>query len=343
MVGTDPDTGDSQTYSITGGNIGNAFTIDPVTGEITVNDVSMLDYEAIGNASNPAYAPQTGAANPLNGVSVAGRSAPAFVDIDGDGDLDVFIGDYNGNIHFFENTGDAMNPNFVAVSGPGNPFDGIDTGTRSTPAFADIDNDGDQDVFVGDRYGGIAFFENVGNSTNPNFVNVTGPGNPLDGAGVPDMASPTFIDIDGDGDLDSFSGEWFGTMNFFENTGDAANPVFIERTGAANPLNGVSAPNYLEWQPRPTFADLDADGDYDAFIGLKNGTTEYWENTGDCDYPGIHTADRGCQSAAHSRPPVAAAKPHRHLPTSMATATWICFSGTYMERSIFTKTNRYST
>ena len=94
MVGTDPDGGDSLTYSIIGGNIGNAFAIDPVTGEITVNDISALNFEAIGNTSSPAFAYQTGAATPLNSVNVLSRSAPAFVDIDGDGDLDAFIGEY---------------------------------------------------------------------------------------------------------------------------------------------------------------------------------------------------------------------------------------------------------
>lgn len=42
---SDPDTGDMLTYSITGGNTGNAFTIDPSTGEIVVNDTTSIDFE----------------------------------------------------------------------------------------------------------------------------------------------------------------------------------------------------------------------------------------------------------------------------------------------------------
>ena len=68
---------------------------------------------------------------------------------------------------------------------------------------------------------------------------MTGPGNPLNGVNVSNMSAPTFIDIDGDGDLDAFVGEWYGTVKYFENTGDAANPAFTQQTGAANPLNGV--------------------------------------------------------------------------------------------------------
>jgi uncharacterized repeat protein (TIGR02543 family) len=42
---SDPDVGDTLTYSITAGNTNNAFAIDAGTGEITVNDASQIDYE----------------------------------------------------------------------------------------------------------------------------------------------------------------------------------------------------------------------------------------------------------------------------------------------------------
>jgi len=50
VVGTvsasDPDAGDTLSYAITGGDLGGAFAIDAVTGEITVADASQLDFEA---------------------------------------------------------------------------------------------------------------------------------------------------------------------------------------------------------------------------------------------------------------------------------------------------------
>jgi VCBS repeat-containing protein len=42
---SDPDAGDSLTYAIAAGNTGDAFAIDDGTGEITVNDGAVLDYE----------------------------------------------------------------------------------------------------------------------------------------------------------------------------------------------------------------------------------------------------------------------------------------------------------
>ena len=45
VVASDPDAGDTLTYAITGGNTGGAFTINPSTGEITVNNSAALDFE----------------------------------------------------------------------------------------------------------------------------------------------------------------------------------------------------------------------------------------------------------------------------------------------------------
>ncbi len=45
VIASDPDAGDSLSYSITTGNSSNAFTINSTTGEITVADSNQLDYE----------------------------------------------------------------------------------------------------------------------------------------------------------------------------------------------------------------------------------------------------------------------------------------------------------
>ncbi len=45
VVANDPDVGQTHTFTITGGNTGNAFAIDSSTGAITVNDSAALDFE----------------------------------------------------------------------------------------------------------------------------------------------------------------------------------------------------------------------------------------------------------------------------------------------------------
>ena len=42
-----------------------------------------------------------------------------------------------------------------------NPFGLTDVGSYSSPVFVDIDGDGDLDAFIGERFGGIRYFENT--------------------------------------------------------------------------------------------------------------------------------------------------------------------------------------
>jgi VCBS repeat-containing protein len=233
--------------------------------------------DAAGFAATIApLAEQTGAANPFNGVDVGIRSTPSFADLDGDGDLDAAVGEYNGILHYFENTGSATAPAFTARTGAANPFDGVDVGTASAPSFADLDGDGDLDAVVGANDGTLRYFENTGSATAPAFTARTGAANPFNGVTVGIFSTPSFADLDGDGDLDAVVGANDGTLGYVENTGSALAPAFAERTGAANPFNGVNVGD----ESTPSFADLDSDGDPDAIVGERFGTLLYFENTG---------------------------------------------------------------
>ena len=161
------------------------------------------------------YEGQLGASNPFNGVDVGTFSAPALVDIDNDGDFDAFIGESIGEHQLLENTGSNSNPVFAEQTGASNPFNGVDLGTDSKPAFVDIDNDGDFDAFIGEDDGTINFYENTGTSTSPVFTEQTGASNPFDGVDVGSRSVPAFVDIDNDVDFDTFSGHYDGTISYY--------------------------------------------------------------------------------------------------------------------------------
>jgi hypothetical protein len=133
-------------------------------------------------------------------------------------------------------TKDALPPDLSVLS---NPFVGIDVGERSKPVFGDLDNDGDQDLVVGTKYGVLLYYENTGSATEPAYRMNSGVGvNPFTGIDVGDRAAPTLADLDGDGDLDLVVGNQEGTLAYFENTGSATAPDFAERTGGDNPVCG---------------------------------------------------------------------------------------------------------
>ncbi|MFH1729488.1 MAG: VCBS repeat-containing protein [Pseudomonadota bacterium] len=105
----------------------------------------------------------TGANNPFNGVDVGLNATIAFTDLDGDGDYDAFIGEYEGVLNYYENTGDnATAPAFTEQTGANNPFNSVDIGYYSDPIFLDIDSDGDIDTFIGELTGNINYYKNTG-------------------------------------------------------------------------------------------------------------------------------------------------------------------------------------
>lgn len=138
------------------------------------------------------------------------NSTPALVDIDADGDLDLFVGESSGDLNFFLNTGNPYDPKFDLVS---DKFEGIDVGRRSVPRFSDLDGDGDQDLILGRESGGALLFMNEGTAEVPMFVE-----SGVLPAPLPILATPYFVDIDADGDLDVFSGGLGGGLLFFQNT-----------------------------------------------------------------------------------------------------------------------------
>jgi Ca2+-binding RTX toxin-like protein len=248
--------------------------LDAVIGE----EDGVLNYvrNTTPTAPTPAFAEQTGAANPFNGVDVGGSSAPSFADLDGDGDLDAVIGEFDGVLNYYRNTGTALAPVFTEQLGAANPFNGVDVGGSSAPSFADLDGDGDLDAVIGGFGGTLNYYRNTGTALAPVFTVQTGAANPFNGVTVGIYSTPSFADLDGDGDLDALIGEYVGTLNYYRNTGTALAPVFTEQVGVFNPFNGVD----VGFLSAPSFADLDGDGDLDALIGENDGVLNYYRNTG---------------------------------------------------------------
>ena len=229
-------------------------------------------------------------------IQMDGDQYPFFADIDNDNDYDLFIGKgylYTptaGRIYFYLNEGTPDSANMVLVS---EQFEGIDLGYYAIPAFTDIDNDGDYDMFLGDEDGRIHFYRNEGTPEEYDFVLISENYFNID---VGLIASPTFCDIDGDGDFDLFVGErsWgeddnHGDIWFYENVGSPDSAVFELVT---QNFIGID----VGCTSSPAFADINNDGLVDMFLGETDGNINYFSNTGIEEEPSFSFSEETFQN-----------------------------------------------
>ncbi|MBK7630346.1 MAG: T9SS type A sorting domain-containing protein [Ignavibacteriales bacterium] len=192
---------------------------------------------------------------------------PAFGDVDGDEDYDLFIGKFDGKISYYKNIGTKFIPDFV-LEGILTDINllPIDIGTSSTPFIKDIDIDGDLDLIIGGFNGRITFYKNVGSQTSPAYELQQ---NYFSGIDVGDNSAPFLIDYDNDGDNDLFSGSRDGNIFYFENAGNDFTPIWTLKNNLITELNfgGNSVPNLI---------DIDNDSDIDLMFGnIKGGLYLY--------------------------------------------------------------------
>lgn len=174
-----------------------------------------------------------------------------------------------------------------------NPFGTSFTpsGAMLIPVLADMDGDGDQDLFAHNRifqspcWQSLSFeyFENQGSDECPEFIKQSGQTFGLPG----DLVASQFVDIDNDGDLDAFAFNHCAasTISYYENTGTRTEPAF-----SSAPTLAVYHPMWNVAFASMVFGDLDGDGDYDALLnGLRPSVFKYLENMGDAEsfwFPG---------------------------------------------------------
>jgi len=201
---------------------------------------------------------------------------PTFADTDSDGDMDLYVGERNGNIYFVENLGGAEQyknfgnviPNYL----------GIDVGQESSPFFYDLDKDGLLDMLVGERQGNINFIKNIGTATAPNFDPYV-PNLETDPAAefnlqvlgqidtrVPMVTNigsskPRVVVIEGTEYL--VTGTVHGALEIYELNSDLSS--------AFNLVDDNFGDLSIGWSISPAIADLNNDGVLEAMIGNTRG------------------------------------------------------------------------
>lgn len=215
-------------------------------------------------------------------------SAVAVADVDGDGLYDIYFVNQVGASELWKNLGGGKFKNITDEAGVA-----LRGRVGVAAAFADIDNDGDQDLFVTTVRGGNVLFENDGHGHFKDITHEAG----LDL--VAHSSGAFFFDYDNDGLLDLLvcnvgkytfdekgpDGEYVGIPNAFDGHLHPERyeyPVLYKNLGH-NRFKDVTAEVGLKphgWCGDATFADVNEDGWPDIFFLNMQGHSHYYENQG---------------------------------------------------------------
>ena len=209
--------------------------------------------------------------------------SPTFVDLDADGDQDLIFGtsgnhfltgDTSDFLVYFKNEGSPEFADFQLVSD-----DFLNLKSKHIkgimPTFADIDGDGDMDLFLGKMDGSISYYENSGDAENPAFTPIT---SLYEDIQVVNYAAPYFDDINKDGILDLLVGSYDGTIDYYQNTGSSSEPNF---NLSKDTFGGIIVNELIRT------SKLGSDGQiYDTMVyqnyGYSTPVILHWENDSRC-------------------------------------------------------------
>jgi hypothetical protein len=212
----------------------------------------------------------------------------AIADVDGDGLLDIYFVNQVGGNQLWRNSGGGRFQDITGAAGVAVPDKVSVSGS-----FADIDNDGDVDLYVTTVRGGNMLFENDGHGVFRDITSAAG----LEYVGH--SSSAVFFDYNRDGRLDLFlvnvgryttdtvAGDGYKYYVGFEDAfsghlkPERAEPSILYRNEGKNRFVDVSRPTGLRdlsWSGDASVLDVNDDGWLDLFVLNMQGDDHYYEN-----------------------------------------------------------------
>jgi len=264
-------------------------------------------FENVGSRSVPRYAPGrflTHAGNIIT-MDLQMLQVVAF-DWDNDGDVDLVVGQEDGRVALLDNSGELADgmPAFAPPHFFRQQADALKVGALSTPYGVDWDNDGDEDLIVGDTAGYLSFVENLDGADPPTWAapiyleaggetiriqagpngSIQGPCEAKWGYTVPCVA-----DWNHDGRLDVVINSIWGEVLWFENEGSRSQPALKPAQPIRVDWEGPAPkPEWVWWNPKgnqlvtqwrtsPVVIDLNRDSLNDLVMLDHEGFPSFFE------------------------------------------------------------------
>ncbi len=240
-------------------------------------------YRNTGAADKPAFAFVQDGFLQSQMIDLSEGAYPAFADLDGDGDLDMLVGNdasyrnstYSGSLSFYRNTGSPTQPAFELVTDDflklhNRPYYSI------KPLFADVDGDGNPDLILtlkGTSMGSsrIVWLRNLAATGQPSAYDFAQQQELLK---IADGDTPAFTDLDNDGDLDLLLGKSASNLEFYRNTGTATAPVYTLENSSFGGIGYDFDRRYLH----PFIYDIDGDNVPDLLTADDSGELRIYRN-----------------------------------------------------------------
>jgi hypothetical protein len=226
-------------------------------------------YKNTGTTAAPAFAFQQRNFLQDRMIDVGDNAVPAFIDMDADGDYDLFVSNnytqgYSSGIAVFENIGTASTPEFVVRT---NDYLGLSFFPHFNRKiqFIDIDKNNTIDLTFT-----ATSFENGATSLyyipnkNQNILDFSGQDIVSVDVNLSRGENLYLTDLNGDGELDFLAGRNDGEIEYWKNVG--ALQFTLEQDNYLGFTSSVIRQN-----PSLSIADLDSDGKADLIIGDQKG------------------------------------------------------------------------
>jgi hypothetical protein len=268
-----------------------------ILGDISCSSVFFTENE--GNSTNAHIGDTTllypNYPNKASTTTIKLNSFPCTfnLDVDNDGFKDLIaspnaIGGSENyqSVWLYKNASITPTVNFVFQKKNFLQEDMIELGEGAYPVLFDADADGKKDLIVGNlgyytvntNKSKLAYYKNIGTTASPSFSLITRDYQSLSIYNIYSM-SPTFGDLDNDGDKDLIIGDNNGQLHYFENIAPIGTAA--QFSNHVSNYKTIDVGNFAY----PQLVDVNKNGTLDLLLGSLNGKIAYYSNTGSATNP----------------------------------------------------------